>query len=67
MLSECVVRHQQVSSGQVREHAVRPVEHRRFHEHEFVRPEADLVAGATALHFQPAWKCPSMLSARAWR
>ena len=51
VLAEGVVRHEDVVPGEVGEHAVRPVEHRRFDEDELVRADVDPVARAHLSEF----------------
>ncbi len=50
VLAERVVRHEDVVSGEVGEHAVRPMEHRRLDEDELVRADVDPVTGAHLSH-----------------
>jgi len=45
VLSECIVTEQDIILGQIGEHAVRPVQHRRFNENELLRADIQPVAG----------------------
>jgi hypothetical protein len=51
-MAERVIAEKDIVAGEIAEHAVRPVEHRRFDKYELLAPEAEAVAGFYGLKFQ---------------